>query len=205
MNVMKYYLFGLICFTMFGRGIAQEGASIGVHLSTSFQLNSHRDKQTTIWSSESGYGFNMGVPVRFGYAEDRAFTTGLDYEYLAFDNRVNNFLQSSLRFHSLHIPATLHFNVISSWFISTGAGANLVFRSRLFVPGSTVNISNSINPFQPYLSLGIGTLGNRGDGLFELSAQARYHFLDVYKKSYPLFEVVTSKIVSFDLVMRYYF
>jgi hypothetical protein len=185
--------------------LAQDGFKTGAKISTSFHLNTHRNKQTTIWSSESGYGFAVGIPFRFGYAEGRAFCTGLDYEYIAFDNRVNNYLASSTRFHYLHIPATIHFNVISSLFISAGAGANLTLRSISFVPGTSISLSNSINPFQPYLSLGVGTLAQRGGGLFELSAQARYHFLDIWKKNYPQHAITTSKILSMDLVMRFYF
>ncbi|MBK6952102.1 MAG: outer membrane beta-barrel protein [Crocinitomicaceae bacterium] len=185
--------------------IAQDGFNVGAKIATSFHLNTHRNKQTTIWSSESGYGFSVGLPLRFGYADDRAFVTGLDYEYIAFDNRVNNYLVSSTRFHYLHVPATLHFNLISSLFISAGTGINLVLSSKSFVPGVSVNISNSINPFQPYLSLGVGTCVERGSGLFELSAQARYHFLDIWQKDYPQHAITTSKIVSMDLVMRFYF
>jgi len=200
------FLRSLLVFMLFCQtAIAQDGFHIGAKIATSFNLNTHRNKQTTIWSSESGYGFSVGVPLRFGYTDDRAFVTGLDYEYIAFDNRVNNFLVSSMRFHYLHIPATLHFNLISSLFISTGTGVNLVLGAKTLVPGVSVNISNVINPFQPYLSLGIGSFVERGAGLFELSAQARYHFLDIWQKDYPQHAITTSKIMSMDLVMRFYF
>jgi hypothetical protein len=200
------FLWSLFVFMLVSQTlIAQEGINVGAKISTSFHLNTHRNKQTTIWSSESGYGFSVGVPLRFGYAEDRAFVTGLDYEYIAFDNRVNNFLVSSTRFHYLHIPATLHFNLISSLFISTGTGVNLALGSKTFVPGVSVDISDVINPFQPYLSLGVGSSVERGGGIFELSAQARYHFLDIWQKDYPQHAITTSKIVSMDLVMRFYF
>jgi hypothetical protein len=200
------FLRSLLVFMLFCQtAIAQDGFHVGAKIATSFNLNTHRNKQTTIWSSESGYGFSVGVPLRFGYTDDRAFVTGLDYEYIAFDNRVNNFLVSSMRFHYLHIPATLHFNLISSLFISTGTGVNLVLGAKTLVPGVSVNISNVINPFQPYLSLGIGSFVERGAGLFELSAQARYHFLDIWQKDYPQHAITTSKIMSMDLVMRFYF
>ncbi len=185
--------------------IAQSGFNVGAKIATSFNLNTHRNKQTTIWSSESGYGFSVGVPLRFGYAEDRAFVTGVDYEYVAFDNRVNNYLVSSTRFHYLHVPVTLHFNLISSLFISAGSGVNLVVGAKTFTPGTSVSISSVINRFQPYMSLGIGSCVERGAGLFELSAQARYHFLDIWQKDYPQHAITTSKIVSMDLVMRFYF
>lgn len=193
----------IVCTSVYSYG--QDGVNIGAHISTSFQLNSHRNKQTTLWSSESGYGFALGIPLRYGYAEGRTFCTSLDYEFIAFDSWFNNVLQSSMRFHSVHIPATIHFDLISSWFLSTGTGVNLNFRSRTFTPGLNIDISHLINPFQPYLSLGIGTCSERGSGIFELSAQCRYHFLNIWTKEYSLNEVVTSKIISFDLLMRYYF
>lgn len=202
---MKFLTGALIILFISQSLLAQDGLNTGAHVSTSFNLNSHRNKQTTLWSSESGYGFTLGIPIRYGYAEDRAFCTGVAYEFSAYDNWFNNTLVSSMRLHYLHVPATIHFNLISSWFLSTGTGLNFVFRSRTFTPGNNVNISNSINPFQPYLSLGIGTCSERGTGIFELSAQLRYHFLDIWKKEYPLHEVTTSKVVSLDLVMRFYF
>ncbi|MBI3133078.1 MAG: outer membrane beta-barrel protein [Bacteroidetes bacterium] len=183
---------------------AQDGFNTGAHISTSFQLNSHRNKGTKIWSSESGYGFSAGVPFRFGYAEERAFVTGVDYEYMAFDNWANNSLVSSMRLHSVHIPLQLNFDLVANWFISAGTGMNYLFRSRIFTPGSNVSIAGSINAIQPYLSLGIGSISSRGGGLFELGAQARYHFLDAWKKTYPLHEVTTSNFISLDLVMRFY-
>lgn len=184
--------------------LAQDGFNTGAHVSTSFQLNSHRNRATRIWSSESGYGFAAGMPFRFGYADERAFVTGIDYEYMAFDSWANNSLQYSMRLHSLHVPLQLNFDLISSWFISTGTGLNYTFRSRVFTPGSNISIASSVNPFQPYLSLGVGSLSSRGNGMFELGIQARYHFLDAWRKSYPLYDVTSSKIISLDLVMRFY-
>ena len=183
---------------------AQDGFNTGAHVSTSFQLITHRDKGTKIWSSESGYGFSAGVPFRFGYAEDRSFVTGLDYEYMAFDNRINGNLVTSMRMQSLHVPLQFNFKLVSTLFWSTGGGINYQFRAQVFNYGNNISISNNTNPFQPYVSLGIGSLSQRGNGLFELGIQTRYHFVDMWKKSYPLYDAVSSKVLSFDLVMRFY-
>ena len=185
--------------------VAQDGFNTGAHVSTSFQLMTHRNKGTKLWASESGYGFSAGVPFRFDYSGERAFVTALDYEYMAFDNWANGNLVSSMRLHSLHIPLQLNFDLISSWYLSAGTGLNYLFRSRVFSYGNSISIANSINPFQPYLSLGIGTLSQRGNGLFDLGLQARYHFIDAWRKSYPLYDVTSSKILSIDIVMRFYF
>lgn len=184
--------------------IAQEGIQIGASVSTGLQLQTHRSKTTGIWSSQSGYGFSFGVPVKYWTSETRALNTGLDYEYASFDNWANNNLVSSTRYHSFHIPISYNLNLISSWYASLGTGVNYFFRSRTFSPANNVDIGSITNPFQPYLSLGINTFGGRGSGFFELGIQARYHFLDLWKKSHPTFLVTTSKILSLDLVMRFY-
>jgi hypothetical protein len=184
--------------------VAQDGFNTGAHVSTSFQLMSHRNKGTGIWASESGYGFSAGVPFRFGYSEERAYVTGLDYEYMSFDDWINGNLVYSMRLHSLHVPLQLNFDLVSSLFLSVGTGVNFLFRSRVFTPGNNISVSGSVNPFQPYLSVGVGSLSNRGNGLFELGLQARYHLLDNWKKTTPLYEVTTSKVISLDLVMRFY-
>lgn len=202
---MKRSIIFLLFFCLSKNLVAQDGLQIGASVTTGLALQTHRSKTTGIWSSQSGYGFSFGIPFKYWTSETRAFNFGLDYEYVAYDNRVNNNLVSSTRYHSLHLPLTYNINLFSTWYAAVGTGLNYFIRSRTFSPGNTVDISNSANPFQPYLSLGINTLAKRGSGFFELGVQARYHFLDLWKKTYPNFNVTTSKILSMDLVMRFYF
>lgn len=199
----------VVCFWLLFAGTvdmrAQDGFSMGANVATGFQLNSHRQKQTGIWSSESGYGFALGVPLRFGYADERAFVTGLDYEYFSFDNWVNGNLINSTRFHAFHVPATFQFNLISSLYATAGAGVNYLFRSRYFAPGSNISIGSTVQPFQPYISLGVASIAERGNGIFELSVATRFHFLDLRNKNYINFDAVSSRLISFDLGMKFYF
>lgn len=183
---------------------AQSGIGTGVFVSTSFHLNSHRNKQTTLWSFESGYGFAAGIPLRFGYADGRNFITGVNYEYKAFDNWVFNTLQNSTRFHSVQIPLAIQFQLIDNLHLQAGGGFNYNFRSRTFTPGNNIDISNSANPVQPYLSLGINTISERNMGMFDLGFQIKYHILDMWKKSYPIYDVTSSKIMTAELQMRFY-
>ena len=185
--------------------IAQDGLQIGAGITTGLALQTHRSKTTGIWSSQSGYAFSVGVPIKYWTSETRAINTGLDYEFIGYDNWVNNNFISGTRYHSLHVPLTYNINLFSTWYAAFGTGLNYFIRSRTISPSNSVNISNSANAFQPYLSLGINTLAKRGDGFFELGVQARYHFLDLWKRTYPNFNVTTSKILSLDLVMRFYF
>lgn len=201
---MKNLLYTLVHILFWQNLSAQEGAQIGLSVTTGLQLQTHRSKTTGIWSSQSGYGFSFGMPVKYWTSETRALNTGLDYEYASFDNWANNNLVSSTRYHSLHLPVSYNINLISSWYASFGTGLNYFFRSRTFSPANNVSIGSITNSFQPYLSLGINTFGARGNGFFELGLQARYHFLDLWKKSHPTFLVTTSKILSLDLVMRFY-
>lgn len=188
----------------------------GIHVSTSFQLNSHRSKTVPVWSSESGYGFSIGGTYRkdnqvnqtteeeLTLGQKRAFISGFDYEYVAFDSWVGGNLVSSIRFHSLHIPLQWNFNFMGHFYFSAGTGANVVFRSRAFVPGSNVSLYNVTRPFQPYVVAGIGSFKERNTGFFDLGIQTRFHFMDIWRKTYPTYAATTSWLVSFDLVMRFY-
>jgi len=202
---MKGIAIFFLFFFLFEDLLAQDGLQIGASVTTGLALQTHRSKTTGIWSSQSGYGFSVGVPIKYWTSETRAFNTGLDYEFVGYDNWVNNNFVSGTRYHSLHIPLTYNINLFSSWYASFGSGLNYFIRSRTLSSANNINISNSTNAFQPYLSLGINTIAQRGNGLFELGVQARYHFLDLWKRTYPNFNVTTSKILSFDLVMRFYF
>jgi hypothetical protein len=184
---------------------AQSDISIGAQVNTSFHLNSHRNKGTKIWSSESGYGFSAGVPLLISKSEDRRFVTGIQYEYISFDNWANNQLIASTRFHSIHVPLCFQFDIMKPWYYSLGTGMNYNFRSRTFSPANNADISGSANPFQPYLSAGIGSMVERGNGMFDLGIQVRYHFLDMWRKIYPIYAVTSSKVISLDLMMRFYF
>ena len=203
-NMKRLFIFAVTLFTQV-TALAQEGTQIGASVSTGVQFNTHRSKTTTLWSSQTGYGFAAGVPVKHWLSETRSLNTGLEYEYTVFDNRVNNYLVSSIRYHSIHIPLRFDMNLVPGWYLSFGPGLNYFVRSRMFTPGNTISLANSANPFQPYLSLGINTFSARGSGFFELGLQMRYHFLDLWKKTYPDYAVTSSKLLSLDLVMRFYF
>jgi hypothetical protein len=201
---MKKRLTGLVfCLSLIAAG--QEGTQWGASVSTGLQLNTHHSKTTTLWSFQPGYGFAAGGALKNWRSEYSAINTGLEYEYAAFDSWNNNYLVSSTRYHSLHIPLTYHYNIVSTWYATFGTGINYLIRSRIFTPANSVSIASSSNPFQPYLSIGVATFSARGTGHFELGMQARYHVLDLWKKSYPTYDVTTSKLLSVDLLMRFYF
>ncbi|MBK9192502.1 MAG: hypothetical protein IPM77_13920 [Crocinitomicaceae bacterium] len=203
---MKTQLISLILFLTGAEvALAQGNILVGAEVNTSFHLNSHRNKGTKIWSSESGYGFSAGVPLMFVNSDTRRFITGIQYEYVSFDNWANNQLVASTRFHSVHIPLGVQFDIMKPWYYSLGTGMNYNFRSRTFSPGNNVDISNSANPLQPYISAGLGSMVERGTGVFDLGIQIRYHFLDMWRKTYPVYAATSSKVISLDLMMRFYF
>ena len=202
--IMKVLFTGLFI-ALTASSVAQDGLQIGASVSTSFQLNSHRGKATKIWSSESGYGFAVGMPIKYWTQEERAINTGAEYEFIAFDNWANGVFVSSTRLHAIHVPINYQVKLVSSWSATFGSGLDFLFRSVNVNPSNTLSIGNSINPVQPYLSLGVNSMSEGGSGFFELGLQMRYHFLDLWKKSYFLYDVTSSKIISMDLLMRFYF
>lgn len=184
--------------------LAQEGFQLGLEASPSWDLHTHRNTTTGIRSSESGYGFNIGVPVKYWFSENAALHSGLTFEYMAFDNRVNNTLISSLRFGSLNVPVMINYKLSGGWLVNFGAGVKYHVLNQSWA-GFGVDISNQINSFQPYAGFGISTLMERDNGTFELGARGRYHFLELYQDWTSNAEDFNNRIISFDLILRFYF
>jgi hypothetical protein len=184
---------------------AQEGLQLGLEISPAWVVNTHKQKGVGIRSAESGYGFNLGVPIKWWFSETMAFQSGLTFEYTAFDNRVNNTLQSSVRFGSIHLPLMLNYAMSGNWYLLFGGGVNYNIINQSWA-GFGVDISSQVNAFQPYAGLGISTLMERDKGVFEFGVTSRYHFIDLWKADAIYFdsENYTSKILSFDLLLRFY-
>jgi hypothetical protein len=166
-------------------------------------LNTHRGKQTKIWSAESGYGFNAGIPIKWWFSEFSGLQTGVTFEYMAFDNRFNGTLISSNRYASVNVPVMFNFSLANNWYWSAGGGFNLNVMSRAW-SGFSVDISSTTNSFLPYLGFGANTLLERDKGVFELGGQVRYHVIDLWKKGTTQSNDFSSKILSFDLILRFY-
>ncbi len=182
---------------------AQEGFHLGVEVSPSWMLNTHRNTTTGLRSSESGYGFNAGVPIKYFFNEYMGIESGVSFEYMAFDVRVNNALQFSNRFGSVNFPLTILYQVSGNWYTHAGAGFKYQFMNKSW-SGFSVDIGPSVNKIQPYVALGVSTLIERDKGLFELGAMARYHFINLWAAGSPQGAAGTSKVVSFDLMLKFF-
>jgi hypothetical protein len=182
---------------------AQEGFHLGVEISPAFVLNSHRNLTTSLRSSESGYGFNVGIPMKYFWSEYMGIETGLTFEYMAFDNRFNNTLISSNRFGSINMPLTLIYEVAGDWYVHGGVGAKYQFLNRGW-SGFAVDIGSAVNKVQPYVALGVSTFLERDKGMFELGVMGRYHFLNLWNESSPQSAGSTSKIISFDIMLKFF-
>jgi len=184
-------------------GNAQEGLQMGLEISPAWNLNVHRSKVIKSWSFESGYGFNVGLPLKYWFSETMAIQSGLTYEYVAFDNRFNSTLVSSYRYGSLHVPVMFNLAMKGGWNAIFGAGLNYNIMNK-FWAGNSVDITPSIQSVQPYVGGGASTLLERNKGVFEIGVQARYHFLELSDKNVPTVSDFSSNILSFDLIMRFY-
>lgn len=200
---MKKVLYTLILFMSFST-MAQDGLQVGLNVSPSWKLNLHRNKLTTLRSSENGYGFSIGVPVKYWISDYTSFNTGLDYEFTAFDNFTSGVLASSFRFNSLHLPLMFNINMTGNWYGMLGTGAIYHLSSRDLNAVGGTDVSELTNNVQPYIGVGINTLAERGNHFFELGVLGRYQVLDVWNSQYEPAEILTSHILSLDFLMRFY-
>lgn len=200
---MKRFL--IIC-TLFlsSNLIAQSGWQVGINISPAWKLNLHKSKLTTLRSSESGYGFSIGIPVKYWVNDYTSFNTGIDYDFTSFDNITNNQLVSSFRINSLQIPLMFSSSLKGQWYgmYGVGVGYNLSVRDLNLVGGN--DVSGLTNRIQPYLGLGLSSFVEKGKGNLEIGVLGRYQLLDIWNKDYPPAESVTSHLLSVDFIFRFY-
>lgn len=178
-----------------------QNINFGLEVSPSFQLQSMRNKNTGLFSSVSGYGFNVGLPIKIALSDDKSLSTGISYEFAAFDNKVNGFLVSSVRFNSIHVPIIYNIPIIEGFYFNTGIGVNYIFSSKQYGGGIWLNINSVTNQIQPYLAAGVSTLVDLGSNTYELGINARYHIIDIWKNATQ----TKTNIIGIDLNMKYYF
>ena len=176
-----YKLLILVFFCSF-LSLSQEGTQFGFKVNAGWKLNTHRSKTTGIRSAENGYGFSFGVPVRFWRTETSSIDTGIEYGYTSFDQYASGQLQISQRFHSVGIPILYNSKLSKNWFWQAGGGFNYNFLAQAWQLGFSQNVNEFANGFQPYLMGGITSLAERGNHFFEFGIQARYFFLDLWKR-----------------------
>jgi hypothetical protein len=196
---MKILAFLLLL--IFSTSSYSQNINFGIEVSPSFELQSIRNKSTGLFSSISGYGFNIGMPIKFNLDNERSISSGITYEFTAFDNKINNYLVSSLRLNSLHVPFIYNIPVIEGFYFNTGVGLNYIFSSKQFGGGIWLNTNSIVNQVQPYIAAGLSTLVDLGSNNYELGVNARYHIIDIWQYA----NQTRTKIIGIDLNMKYYF
>ena len=89
-------LITLLLITFVGSvGISQTKINIGVEVSPSAKFQLTRNKATGLMTSISGYGFNVGLPIKYNLEDHKTISFGLTYEFTAFDTRINTTLINS--------------------------------------------------------------------------------------------------------------
>jgi len=193
----KYILFISIILS----SITYSQINLGIEVTPSVKFQSIRNKVTGIFTSVSGYGFNIGLPIKYHLEDLKSITTGITYEFTAFDNRINTFLVSSHRFNSINIPVIYNYPITENYYVNAGGGINYILTSKEYGGGVWVNINPIVNQFQPYLCFGGSLLKNKANNTYELGVNARYYILNLWS-----FNTSTStNIIGIDLNMKYFF
>lgn len=184
---------------------AQDGFMMGVNISPAWKVNMTAQKQTGLRTYQSGYGFSIGVPFKYWINDYSAFSSGIDYDFGAFDGYNNGNLVSSVRFSAVHVPLMFNINLTGNWYALAGAGVlyNLAVRDLNYVGGS--DVTGVSNQFQPYLGLGVSSIIERGSGFFEYGAKIRYQVRNIWNEDYPAIDGYNSRLISIDFVLQYFF
>jgi len=201
-NIMVKYS-KLICF--FGMiliqtlSYSQSNFSLGIEVSPSVKFQTIRNKSTGLFTSLSGYGFNIGLPIKYDLGDYKTISTGVLYEFAAFDTRINTYLINSLRLNSVTVPIVYNYSVTKNYYVNMGGGVNYIFTSKEFGGGVWTNVNQIVNQIQPYVSLGGSLLKNSNS--YELGVNARYYLLSIWNMN----TLTSTNIVSIDLNMKYFF
>jgi len=196
---MKFLLTSLTFIFLTTYSFSQD-VSFGVEVSPAFKLQSIRNKASGLTTSISGYGFSAGIPIRFDLDKDAFFTTGLNYDFTAFDQKVNNFLITSIRLNSINIPLVYNYPIINNFMLNAGGGIKYIFIGKQLGAGTWLNINPVTNNIQPFISLGLSTTPND----FEIGVDAKYHFINLWSNSQNN-SLTTTKLVEISLNLKYYF
>lgn len=185
---------------------AQDGFMIGFSASPSWKINMTTQKQTGIRSYQSGYGFSAGIPIKYWINDYSAFSSGIEYDFTAFDGFNNGQLVSSVRFNAIHLPLMFNVNLSGNWYALVGAGLlfNISARDLNNVTYGT-DITTQTNRLQPYLGLGISSISESNKGFLEYGIQLRYQVRDIWINDYAPLENFNAHLISADFVIHYYF
>ena len=180
---------------------SQNEFSLGIEVSPSVKLQTIRNKVTGLFTSFSGYGFNLGLPIKYSLEDNRSISFGVLYEFTAFDNRVNTMLVNALRLNTVSVPLVYNYSINENYYVNMGGGVNYVFKSREYGGGLWTNVNEIVNPFQPYLCFGGSMLQSRQENIYEIGVNARCHILNLWR----LNTSTSINIVSLDLNLKYFF
>jgi len=180
---------------------SQSNFSLGIEVSPSVKFQTIRNKATGLFTSLSGYGFNVGLPIKYDLGDYKTISTGVLYEFTAFDTRINTYLINSLRLNSINVPIVYNYPVTENYYVNMGGGVNCIFASMEFGGGVWTNVDQVVNQIQPYLSLGGTLLKSRNSNSYELGVNARYYLLNLWTMN----TLTSTNIVSIDLNMKYFF
>ena len=180
---------------------AQQKATLGVEISPSIKFQTIRNTVTGLFTSFGGYGFNVGLPVKYLLLDNKSVSTGLTYEFTAFDTRINTVLINSLRLNTLNVPIVYNYPIKENYFVNMGGGVNYIFVSKEYSGGIWTNINPLVNQFQPYICLGGALLKHKANNMYEFGINVRYHLFNLWS----LNTLTSTNIVSVDLNLKYFF
>lgn len=201
--MQRFFILFLLVF-LGNIGISQKKLQIGAHLAPAWKLNLHRSKLTGIRSNESGFGFTAGIPVKYWFNDYTSFNTGINYDFTSFDQFINQQLVSSFRISALELPLMLSSNVKGNWYAMYGLGINYNLWTRVLNLAGGADVSELTHKVQPYLGIGLNRLIEQSKGVFEVGILGRLQLRDIWNKTYAPSKSVTSKLLSLDLLLRYY-
>ena len=109
---------------------SQTNLELGIDISPSIKFQTIRNKATGLFTSIGGYGFNVGLPIKYNLDDYKTISSGVLYEFSAFDTRVNTQLINSLRLSSVSIPVVYNHPITENYYVNLGGGINYVFQSK---------------------------------------------------------------------------
>jgi len=173
----------------------------GLEIAPSFDFQLQTATSNT-WGITRGNGFLLGPFFDFKLNEHSFIGSAIKFEYIAFNQKSGDFLQSSFRMSGLNIPITFkqEIGLTKHWFYSAGIGLNYIFLSRQLFFGNFVNVNNLVDQWQPYLNVGINYLM---DSQFEIGMHARYHPFNLWSETIQNTTQARARLFSFDFSIRY--
>ena len=123
---------------------SQQHLLMGVEITPTMAMSIQKDRATGILSSKNGMGFKAGLPLRWAISETRIINTGLNFEFMQFNQTIARSTGGASKITALNLPVSLGIQMSGNTFFMIGGGGKMNFSCKTIEENGFQNVKKSI-------------------------------------------------------------